>query len=270
MQAQGCGLERGNIAGVWGHPEGAVSPARPGHGDLAVGVVHQAQGDGAGVLGPGAGTEIHLDGLNADGRGKDGHVIGAVEEVLSHRGDEGILRGRYVLRVLRGERRVGGDRFSGRCPSSLCPFLEKATRAPHMSHPLTTNDAQGTAEHGTAQGLLEKRGREPGRVDGPLGSQRDTSNLDGEHQGTVLILLQLPLPQHDAQDVGRVERQAPCQVRAVPCEMLRSEDGWLGALRVACPNQVQEQWVLQHCVCVRLDFSLHSPPWPETGFVRAQ
>ena len=92
-------------------------------------------------------------------------------------------------------------------------------------------------------------GCEPGRVDSPLGSQKDTSNLSGDHQGTVLILLQLPLPQHDAQDVGRIERQAPRQVRAVPCEMLRPEDGWLGALRVACPNQVQEQWVLGHFLC---------------------
>lgn len=158
MQAQGCGLERGHIAGVWGHPEGAVSPARPGHGDLAIGMVHQAQGDGAGVLGPGAGTKIHLDRLNADGWGKDGHVVGTVEEVLSHWGDEGILRGRYVLQVLRGESRVGGGQFSSRCPSSLCSFLEKATRAPHMSHPLTTNDAHGTVERGTAQGLLEKGG----------------------------------------------------------------------------------------------------------------
>ena len=99
-----------------------------------------------------------------------------------------------------------------------------------MSHTLTTNDAHGTAECRTAQGLLEKGGREPGRVDGPPGSQRDTSNLDGEHQGAILILLQLPLPQHDAQDVRRVQRQAPHQVRAVPREMLRPEDGWLGAL----------------------------------------
>ena len=99
-----------------------------------------------------------------------------------------------------------------------------------MSYPLTTNDAHSTAEHGTAQGLLEKGGREPGRVDGPPGSQRDTSNLDGDHQGAVLILLQLPLPQHDAQDVGRVERQAPRQVCVVPREMLRPKDGWLGAL----------------------------------------
>lgn len=27
-----------------------------------------------------------------------------------------------------------------------------------------------------------------------------------------------------------------------------------------CPNQVQEQWVLRHFVCVRLDFSLHCHP----------
>lgn len=56
------------------------------------------------------------------------------------------------------------------------------------------------------------------------------SNLGGNPEGPILILLQLLLPQQGAQDVGRVERQAPCQVRAVPSQMLWPQDGWLGAV----------------------------------------
>ena len=76
------------------------------------------------------------------------------------------------------------------------------------------------------------------------GAPKGPSNLSRNQEGPILILLQLLLPQHGAQDVRRVERQAPRQVCAVPSKVLRSQDGWLGAVRVAGPNQVQEQWVL--------------------------
>ena len=68
--------------------------------------------------------------------------------------------------------------------------------------------------------------------------------LDGNHESPVLVLCQLLLLQHGIQDVRGVERQAPGQVCAVPGEVLRLQDGWLGAVRVAGPHQVQEQRVL--------------------------
>lgn len=89
-----------------------------------------------------------------------------------------------------------------------------------------------------------EEGMKLGKAACPWGPQRGPANLNGNHQGSILILLQLLLPQHRAQDVGGVERQAPHQVCAVPSEVLRPQDGWLGAVRVAGPNQVQEQWVL--------------------------
>lgn len=76
------------------------------------------------------------------------------------------------------------------------------------------------------------------------GAQRGLSNLHGNHEGPVLILLQLLLTQHEAQDVRGVERQAPHQVCAIPSQVLWPQDGWLGAVRVAGPDQVQEQRVL--------------------------
>lgn len=93
VQAHGHGLQWRHTAGIWGHPEGAIRPVCPDHRDLALGVVHQAQGDRVGVLRPGAGTKVHLRGLYADWWGEDGYVIGAIEEVLSHGGNERILRG---------------------------------------------------------------------------------------------------------------------------------------------------------------------------------
>lgn len=156
MQAQGCGLRGGTSQVLVGHPEGAVSPACPGHGDLAVGVVHQAQGTGLGSWGLGQAIKSTSMGsmLTAGERwatplvpSKKYSVIGGMRDTRagmsseSCSGKEGWVG--PVLQLL---------------PLISVLLSEKATRAPHMSHPLTTNDAHGTVEHGTAQGLLEKGG----------------------------------------------------------------------------------------------------------------
>lgn len=63
MQAQGCGLEWGHVTSDWGHPERAVRSASPDHGDLAFGIVPQAQGNRVGGLRPRTGTKVHINRL---------------------------------------------------------------------------------------------------------------------------------------------------------------------------------------------------------------
>lgn len=138
MQAQGCGLKRGGTSQVFGVTQKGQSALRV-QATVILPLVWFIRHRGTGLWGPGGlgqAPQIHLDGLNADGWGKDGHVTGAASRSIQSSGDEGIPRGRYVLRVLRwGKRRVGGGQFSSCCPSSLCFFLKRATRASHMSHP---------------------------------------------------------------------------------------------------------------------------------------
>lgn len=63
-----------------------------------------------------------------------------------------------------------------------------------------------------------------------LDFRESSSYLRKEHEGLLLIHLQLPILQHHAQDIRGIEGQPPHRVGSVPGEVSCLQDGWLSGV----------------------------------------
>lgn len=188
MQAQGYGLEWGHITSFRGHPERAIRSVSPDHGDLALGMVPQAQGNRVGSLRPRTGTKVHIKRLYTDSRGKDSQVPGAIKKVLRHGGDLGVLRGWQVLQVLHRERLGQGSNIIPLAADFLrFPPFQKRLQALPASHPQLqrcgTQAYSMSAREGT--GDLERAACLPGGWNVWHPTYRS-----GQHEGPILIPFQ--------------------------------------------------------------------------------